>query len=324
MKKIWLLFAFVVIVSFGVLGWVGSRIYQQAPPIPEKVVTTDGRVIVTGDDIQEGQNVWQAMGGMESGSIWGHGSYVAPDWTADWLHRECMFILNSWSRDRAREDYEKLSEDRKAEMRQELTTAMKKNTYSSETGLLMIDTIRAAAFESNASYYTDVYSNGRPEYAIPKNTLTDPGKARKLAGFFFWSSWAASTDRPNEDLTYTSNWPHETLVGNNPSPESVVWTGVSIILFLAGIGGMAFFHASRRIEIGIWELPSGDPLVGSILTPSQKATLKYFWMVSALFILQIILGVITAHYGVEGDAFYGIPISTFLPYVITRTWHLQL
>lgn len=324
MKKIWLLFAFVVIVSFGVLGWVGSRIYQQAPPIPEKVVTTDGRVIVTGDDIQEGQNVWQAMGGMESGSIWGHGSYVAPDWTADWLHRECMFILNSWSRDRAREDYEKLSEDRKAEMRQELTTAMKKNTYSSETGLLTIDTIRAAAFESNASYYTDVYSNGRPEYAIPKNTLTDPGKARKLAGFFFWSSWAASTDRPNEDLTYTSNWPHETLVGNNPSPESVVWTGVSIILLLAGIGGMAFFHASRRIEIGIWELPSGDPLVGSILTPSQKATLKYFWMVSALFILQIILGVITAHYGVEGDAFYGIPISTFLPYVITRTWHLQL
>ena len=37
------------------------------------------------------------MGGMEVGSIWGHGSYVAPDWTADWIHREAEFILNEWS-----------------------------------------------------------------------------------------------------------------------------------------------------------------------------------------------------------------------------------
>jgi nitric oxide reductase subunit B len=324
MKKLWLLFAGIVIVSFAVLGWVGTRIYQQAPPIPKNVITSDGRVLVTSNDIEEGQNIWQAMGGMESGSIWGHGSYVAPDWTADWLHRECMFILNSWSQARAGEDYENLPDDRKAEMRQELTAAIRKNTYSPTTGILTIDSVRAAAFDANAAYYWDVYSKGRPEYAIPKNTLVDREKARKLAAFFFWSSWAASTDRPNEDLTYTSNWPHEALIGNNPTPEAVVWTGVSIIILLAGIGGMAFFHASRKTEIEIGELPSSDPLVGSTLTPSQKATLKYFWTVSALFILQIVLGVITAHYGVEGDSFYGIPISTVLPYVITRTWHLQI
>lgn len=324
MKKPWLLFGIVVVVSFGVLGWVGTRIYQQAPPIPEQVVTGDGRIVMTGDDIKEGQNIWQAMGGMESGSIWGHGSYVAPDWTADWLHRECVFILNSWSHDGGGQNYEQLSEERKAELRQELTAAMKKNTYSPETGSLYIDPVRAAAFESNARYYWLIYSNGRVDYAIPKNTLTDQGKARKLAAFFFWSSWAATTNRPHEDLTYTSNWPHEALVGNNPTPESVVWTGVSIILLLAGIGGLAFFHASRRAEIETGELPAVDPLVGSTLTPSQKATMKYFWTVSALFILQIVLGIITAHYGVEGDSFYGIPISTFLPYVISRTWHLQL
>jgi nitric oxide reductase subunit B len=324
MKKLWMLFAVVVTVSFAVLGWVGVRIYQQAPPIPEKVVTSDGRTVITGNDIQEGQNIWQAMGGMESGSVWGHGSYVAPDWTADWLHRECMFILDSWSQARSGVNYDKLLDENKAEMRQELTAAMRKNTYSQELGLLTIDSVRATAFDANASYYWDVYSKGRSEYAIPKNTLTDREKARKLAAFFFWSSWAASTDRPNEDMTYTSNWPHEALVGNNPTAESVVWTGVSIMMLLAGIGGMAFFHASRRVEIDTGDLPSEDPLVGSSMTPSQNATLKYFWTVSALFILQIVLGVITAHYGVEGDSFYGISISTILPYVITRTWHLQL
>jgi nitric oxide reductase subunit B len=324
MRRLWWLFGGIVVISFAVLGWVGTRIYQQAPPIPQKVVSSDGREILTKEDIEEGQNIWQAMGGMESGSVWGHGSYVAPDWTADWLHRECVFILDSWSQVRDGRIYDSLSEGRKAEFRQELTAAIRKNTYSAITGILTIDSVRAAAFESNAMHYWDVYSKGRPEYAIPKNSLVDVAKARKLAAFFFWSSWAASTDRPNEELTYTSNWPHEPLIGNTPSAESVVWTGISIIFLLAGIGAMAFFHASRRIEIKIGELPSEDPLVGSSMTPSQKATLKYFWAVSALFLLQIILGVITAHYAVEGDSFYGIPLSGILPYVITRTWHLQL
>ena len=96
-RTLWLSFGAVVILSFAVLGWTGVRIYQQMPPIPERVVTTDGQVIIGADEISLGQNVWQSMGGMEVGSIWGHGSYVAPDWSADWLHREAKFILNTWS-----------------------------------------------------------------------------------------------------------------------------------------------------------------------------------------------------------------------------------
>src|SRR5512136_2543850 len=98
MKRLWWLFWVVVVLSFSVLGWVGGRIYQQKPPIPAEVVTTEGKIILRGEDIRAGQNVWQAMGGMEVGSVWGHGSYVAPDWSADWLHRECEYILNAWSK----------------------------------------------------------------------------------------------------------------------------------------------------------------------------------------------------------------------------------
>src|SRR5512144_3252339 len=99
MKRYWIAFTLVIIVSFVVLGWVGSRIYQEKPPVPERIVTPDGHTVLTKDEILNGQNTWQAMGGMESGSVWGHGSYVAPDWTADWLHREAMFILDSWARE---------------------------------------------------------------------------------------------------------------------------------------------------------------------------------------------------------------------------------
>ena len=97
-RRLWLGFAAVVILSFAVLGWTGIRIYQQAPPVPERVITADGRELIGPGVIHAGQNVWQSLGGMEVGSIWGHGSYVAPDWTADWLHREAMFILERWAR----------------------------------------------------------------------------------------------------------------------------------------------------------------------------------------------------------------------------------
>jgi len=88
MRRLWITLSVIVLFGFAVLGWIGTRIYQEMPPIPERVVTTDGREVVGPGEIMRGQHVWQTMGGMETGSVWGHGSYVAPDWTADWLHRE--------------------------------------------------------------------------------------------------------------------------------------------------------------------------------------------------------------------------------------------
>src|SRR5581483_2497976 len=100
-KKLWTALAVVIIGSFAVLGIVGRRLISHAPPIPTSVVTTEGVQLMTREDIQDGQNVWQSLGGQEIGSIWGHGAYVAPDWTADWLHRELTFILNNWAKQSA-------------------------------------------------------------------------------------------------------------------------------------------------------------------------------------------------------------------------------
>src|SRR5690349_7739149 len=114
MKKLWLLLVGVMLISFAILGWIGTEIYYQAPPIPTAVVTTEGRVLIPAEQVQDGQNVWQAMGGMQVGSIWGHGSYVAPDWTADYLHRESLFILDDLSRTEFSKDYAALSTEQQA------------------------------------------------------------------------------------------------------------------------------------------------------------------------------------------------------------------
>ena len=156
--------------------WAGSalEIFRQAPPIPREVVTTDGQVLIAAEEISNGQNVWQAMGGMESGSIWGHGSYVAPDWSADYLHREALFILNEWSQKDFSNDYDNLASEQKAILRQRLQDTVRKNNYDEATGRLTIEPVRARAFEENLKHYTDVFTNGNTAYAIQRNAQATP------------------------------------------------------------------------------------------------------------------------------------------------------
>lgn len=324
MKRLWLGFVLVLVVSFLILGWIGTRIYQEAPPIPAKVLTTDGTVLIDEGEIAAGQNVWQTLGGMEVGSVWGHGSYVAPDWTADWLHREAMFILDHWADADFGSDYELLEEERQAQLTGRLSQQTRANTYDPDSQTITVSPVRADAFRSNLEHYSGVFANGRTEYAIPACAVTDSNRLRQLSAFFFWTSWAASTNRPDDVVTYTNNWPYEPLVGNRATGAAVVWTGVSIIMLLAGISAMAWWYASRRSDEQEPTAPEFDPLGRWEATPSQRATIKYFWVVAALILVQMLLGVVTAHYGVEGDGFYGIPLSEWLPYSVTRTWHIQM
>jgi nitric oxide reductase subunit B len=324
MRRLWWAFWAVIVVSFTVLGWVGGRIYQEKPPIPDRVVTTDGTEVIGPGEVLAGQAVWRAMGGMEVGSVWGHGSYVAPDWTADWLHREALFLLDAWAERDHGAAYQELTSEQQAALRERLVETMRHNTYQATGGEIVIPPERARAFAANLEHYSDVFSHGRVEYAIPEGAVTDPAKLRQLSAFFSWTAWAASTERPGSSITYTQNWPHEPLVGNRPTGETVVWTGVSIILLLGGISALVWFYVSRtRVEEKV-NVPETDPLVGAGLFPSQKATLQYFLVVSALILAQILAGVVTAHYGVEGNGFYGIPLGQWLPYSVTRTWHIQL
>jgi nitric oxide reductase subunit B len=324
MKKLWIAFAVVLVVSFSILGWIGTRIFQEMPPIPARVVTTDGQVLISEGEIAKGQNVWQSMGGMEVGSVWGHGSYVAPDWTADWLHRELMFVLDDWSKAEFGREYGALSPEDQARLKGRLEEMYRKNTYHPNANVITIDPIRARAFTSCLEHYSDVFMRGNADYSIPAGTIRSDDRMRAMSAFFFWTAWASATNRPFANLTYTHNWPHEALIGNQPSGEMVMWTGVSIIMLLAGICALIWWHASDRGSEPPLELPKADPLGKWRATPSQMATLKYFWVVSALVLVQMLVGVVTAHYGVEGNGFYGIDLAKILPYSVARTWHVQI
>ena len=317
-KKLWITLAVVVFTSFTILGVAGYKGIQSAPPIPSKVVTADGELLFTGEEIRNGQNVWQSLGGQEIGSIWGHGAYVAPDWTADYLHREITLMLSM-------RGYDSASADEKVLLRARLQTATRANTYNPSTGVITIEADRARAFHNLTTHYSSIFAGGREAYAIARGTLTDQTKLREMVAFFWWTSWSSATNRPGSDVTYTQNWPHEPLLGLVPTTGAVMWSLVSVILLLAGIGALVWFYVSQREpHTEDDELPVTDPLLGANPTPSQRATIKFFLTAAALWVLQIGLGALAAHYGVEGTSFFGIPIDQYLPYNIVRTWHLQI
>ena len=302
------------------------------PPIPDRVVNEDGVELFTGQDIKNGQNVWQSIGGQELGSIWGHGAYVAPDWNADWLHRESIFLLDKWGNAEFGGDFDSLSDEQKAQLQARLKKEMRTNTYNKENHELTISNDRADAFTALSNYYGGLFMNNpelselRNHYAIPKNTIKDSGRMQDMNTFFFWSTWATATNRPGSDITYTNNWPNEKLIDNRPTGEMIIWSVISFVVLLAGVGALAWYYARQRHkEPHIAEVyPEKDPLLALSPTPSMKATLKYFWVVAAMIVVQVGLGAITAHYAVEGAGFYGIPIQEWIPYSVVRTWHTQL
>ncbi|GJQ25924.1 MAG: nitric-oxide reductase large subunit [Phycisphaerae bacterium] len=330
-KRLWLAFGSVVVGSFMVLGYFGVELYRAAPPIPSRVVTTSGEVLFTGADIRDGQNVWQSMGGQEVGSIWGHGAYVAPDWSADWLHRECVWLLEHWASRDYSTTFDALAVEVQAALKQRLATELRTNTYDQARDELVVSPIRAQAIAALSAHYASLFG-GAPElgelreaYAIPANAIKSPERMEKLNAFFFWAAWACGTNRPGTDITYTNNWPAESLIGNRPTGSIVIWSVVSFVLLLAGIAALAWYFASQRQnDHDDHAVPARDPLLALDPTPSMRATLKYFWTVAALIVAQVGLGAVTAHYGVEGSGFYGFPLAEYLPYAVTRTWHTQL
>lgn len=330
-KKLWISLIAVTVVSFAVLLIFGYEIYQQKPPIPEKVISENGEQIFSDREIIDGQSVWQSIGGQQVGSVWGHGAYVAPDWTADWLHREALFMLNALSMQADSILFYNQTPEKQEYFKKLLQKEIRANSYDEGTKTLKLSELRVEAINANMEYYKDLFTDGkdlvkeRQAYAIPENTIKDGESMRKMNAFFFWASWACVTERPGKDITYTSNWPPDDLIGNKPPSNFIFWTMFSIILLLLGIGLLGFYFAKTQDkELDSHYYPENDPLINLQATPSMKATLKYFWVVVGLLGVQVLLGVITAHYGVEGDGFYGFQLDKYLPYSISRTWHVQI
>ena len=159
-RKLWIGLAILLAVSFSILLLIGGEIHRKAPPMPDRVEATSGEVIYTRADIELGRQVWQSFGGMQLGSIWGHGSYVAPDWSADWVHREAVAVLDTWTRRAGRGDsFDRLTADEQSAISGKLRSSIRRNTYDPTTGTVTLDTDRVAAIANVSAHYESLFGN---------------------------------------------------------------------------------------------------------------------------------------------------------------------
>src|SRR4249919_726332 len=329
-RKLWMGLTALLLASFALLMWMGGEIHRQEPPMPEQVLTESGGVLYTRGDIETGRQVWQSIGGQQLGSVWGHGALVAPDWSADWLHRETQAWLQLRASRTLGRSYASLGAGDQAKVQAELQPDIRRNSYDAAAKTLTVSDERAQAISQVAAHYQSLFSNDpatsalRETYAMRDGTVDTLEHRRQLTAFFFWTSWVTGTERPGASVTYTNNWPFEPLVGNGPTPSAFLWTVFSVLFMLAGIGLLGWHYAVYHGKDIAPTPPANDPLRGITISPSMKATAKYFWLVLALFLVQILLGATTAHFQVEGREFYGFKLADILPYALTRSWHTQL
>src|SRR6187402_1227722 len=229
-RKLWTWLGIVFVLSFAALGYLGREIYLAAPPYPE-VKSATGETLYAAAEIKEGQRAWLAAGGQQLGTVWGHGSYVAPDWSADWLHREALEMRELRAEGMYGQAYAKLQPAQRGAVDQLVKDEMRRNTYDAATNTVTVSAERAVAIAEVQRHYTFLFGDApgleglREKYAMSANALPSAADRKALAGFFFWSAWAAATDRPGETgLSYTSNWPHEPIVGNTLPGTAALWS----------------------------------------------------------------------------------------------------
>jgi nitric oxide reductase subunit B len=320
---VWLVL--ICVVSFNVLLGAGAAISKYAPPHPAIVQSPQHEIIFTAADVENGQVTYLGRGGQHVGSVWGHGSYLAPDWTADVLHRwglatAGMLYANDLSFTQA--ELEALSPTERALLEAQVQEQFKPNRYDAEADTLLLTAAQTQGLKQVFADYQALLAHGSRIHSIPDGWFKSEQDIRDVTTFFTWTAWAAAANRPNAPFSYTANWPHDDLIGNQPLGQFLVWSIVSVMVLIFAIAAFLLVYLTQEDAEEV-QVVAERPAI-RLATPSQKVTSLFFGVAMALFGVQIAMGMVTAHYAVEGDGFYGLPLQQYLPYAASRTWHLQL
>ncbi|MCV7257530.1 nitric-oxide reductase large subunit [Mycobacterium shimoidei] len=308
--------ALVLIFGFLVLGILVFRTYSASMPLPNKVITESGQALFTKEDVTRGQELYQGRGLMEYGSVLGHGAYLGPDYTAEYLRMATDNVAEQFRAQGVAHPHERVANE------------FRTNRYNAETKTLVLTDRQARAFRDIERYYANYFGEDTTKYGLRPKMITDKAEIHDLTAFFAWTAWASAAQRPGHIYSYTNNWPPEQRVDNHPTASVVVWSALSLVALLGGIGVMFAIYGRWSQKVG-WHGEQASTLSfrepGEVsLTPAQRATIWFFAIVSVLFLAQTMVGAAAEHYRADLSSFFGLDLARLLPYNLARTWHVQL
>ncbi|MGY0217187.1 nitric-oxide reductase large subunit [Endozoicomonadaceae bacterium StTr2] len=317
----------VMLLGFSILGVITFKVHQDAPPIPEFAVTPSGEVLFSGKDISAGQEVFLKHGLMDNGTIWGHGAYLGPDFSAQYLHNLSETAQDFIARAEFGRNQKHLNQSEQALVDAAVITTLKTNRYDPSRKVLYLTVPEVESFLLQMEWWRNYFAHPANNGGLPAGYVQDPEEMRQLVAFFAWTAWASVANRPGENYSYTNNFPYDPSVGNLPTGHALLWSAISLVFLLGGIGTVLL--AFGKFDYLGWSGTEDNNhtfpgLMPGPVTESQRALLKYFAIVGLLFLAQTVIGGATAHYRADPASFYGFDISDVFPSHILRTWHLQL
>ena len=316
---------FTLFVGFSILIFIAVLAYKDAPPIPQQVINAQGETVFTRDDILAGQQVFLKYALMENGTIWGHGAYLGPDFSAAYLHTLALEAADSEARKTYGRPLAALDTPQRHAVEGAVQRLLRENRYNPETQTLVYSEPETASYRQQITEWADYFAHPEKNGGLKTKYIDNPRELGELTAFFAWTAWASVAQRPGRDYSYTSNFPYDPLAGNEPPAAAYLWSALSLITLLAGTA-IILFSFGKFNYLGWKGLPSpAHPrMLPGLVSPSQKATIKFFVIVTLLFLAQVLVGAATAHNRVEPGSFYGLPLYQWFPSNILRTWHLQL
>lgn len=316
-----------IIVGLAVLGFMSTTAYMNAPPIPEGVAGPNGEMVFTGEDIRSGQQVFLKYALMENGTIWGHGAYLGPDFAAEYLHTLGQDSRELISKQTYQKDWKQLSTIEKEAVSAEVKRLLKMNRYEPKAKMLVFTQPEVASYQKQIEKWTNYFSGPTVSGGLPVKYIDNKEELRQLTAFFAWAAWASAAERPGFAYSYTNNFPYDPTIGNTLTSDAILWSALSVISLL-GATALVLFAFGRFNYLG-WKGEGGAAHIHPLMIPgaateSQKAVIKYFLIVTLLFLAQVMVGGAVAHFRADPGSFYGIDLSRYFPSNILRTWHLQL
>lgn len=325
----------ILVIVFSILLVGGWYIFKNEAPRPTKIVDQQGHTLVTKGELISGQAIYEKYGLTDYGSYLGNGSYLGPDYTAEALHHYLIGMRKYYAQDIYHKQLHKLNHVEIAVVKDKVMKEIRINRYSEKEDQLVLTPGQVYGLKYLQDYYKKEFVNNPKQVGLNENMIKQfqnddymvaGNKIEHLSQFFFWGAWLSSTDRPGKTFSYTNNWPYDVDAGNTLPSAGILWTAISVTLLIAGLAFIIFIQ--KRYEFDMKptyeserELPKIE--VDSKITDSQRKVGKYLVVVMLLFLVQILLGELLAHYYVE-NKFFGIEIQRLFPFNIVKTWHVQL
>jgi nitric oxide reductase subunit B len=261
---------------------------------------------------------------MDNGSIWGHGAYLGPDYSAEALHRMGQDTAAALATTQFDKQLGQLDPMQRAGLQAEVALVLKTNRYDPVSGVLTLTSAEAQAWRQQTGYWTDYFKHPASNGGLKPNLISDPAELRAFTAFVTWAAWASVANRPGQNHSYTNNFPYDPSVGNTPIPGALLWSALSLLVLLAGIA--AVLLAFGKFDYLGWI--SRDHVIRPYVqpgeaSPGQRALVKFYVIVALVFLFQTLVGGATAHYRADPGSFYGFQLENIFPSNLMRTWHLQ-